>query len=411
MDNVTHSLIGIGLARGAFRLLRRKKEGIIPSQDDRKLLKASIWASVLASNLPDIDFVLGPLTGAGNIGYLVQHRGFTHTFLFVPLCALLSALVVGWLARVERSKWSFLFAITAVASLFHIGADFWNEYGVHPFSPFWDRWFYGDFIFIVEPLLWFSMIPMAFQASESRALRIALGVLVAAILALVAFGPFTPWPVPLWLVLWLGLFAFLQKRWQGLEPAVAGVLLVLGTFAVASASARARVLEQMRLVAPREKVTSVTLSPAPGNPLCWRMIVTTLAEGEYRARLGTTSLWPAVSEPERCHAGEDAQRTVHFQIPSISGARDLHWEGEYRASREMFAKVYGENCRLRGAMEFYRVPFLSRRGADLIAGDIRYDREPGIGFSEVDLQAPDCPSRLPGWIPPAAWLLGQSSPP
>jgi hypothetical protein len=188
-----------------------------------------------------------------------------------------------------------------------------------------------------------------------------------------------------------------------------GVTATLLIFAAASSMARTRVLLQMALVAPEEKITSVTLSPAPGNPLCWRTIVTSTAStetgSEYRARVGATSLAPGISSPERCHSGTEGNPTVHLLTPTISGARDVHWGGEYRASVEMFKKLYLENCQLSALMQFLRVPFVSRRGTELIGGDIRYDRELGIGFSEADLKAEPCPRNLPGWIPPASWLI------
>ena len=36
----------------------------------------------------------------------------------------------------------------------HCLVDFTNSYGWRPFPPFWDRWFYGDLVFIVDPYMW-----------------------------------------------------------------------------------------------------------------------------------------------------------------------------------------------------------------------------------------------------------------
>jgi len=39
----------------------------------------------------------------------------------------------------------------------HIAFDAFNNYGVHPFAPFEDRWFYGDAVFIIDPWLWLTL--------------------------------------------------------------------------------------------------------------------------------------------------------------------------------------------------------------------------------------------------------------
>ncbi|WP_370466973.1 metal-dependent hydrolase, partial [Salmonella enterica] len=55
---------------------------------------------------------------------------------------------VSWADRMQ------LAAIACLATLLHIALDFTNSYGVHPFWPFDNRWYYGDAVFIVEPLFW-----------------------------------------------------------------------------------------------------------------------------------------------------------------------------------------------------------------------------------------------------------------
>ena len=50
--------------------------------------------------------------------------------------------------------------------------DFTNSYGVHPFWPVDNRWYYGDAVFIVEPLLWACSAPLLFtlRSKVTRAL-------------------------------------------------------------------------------------------------------------------------------------------------------------------------------------------------------------------------------------------------
>src|SRR5690606_31001838 len=144
MDNATHSLAGVFLAQCA---LGRQSE---PE-------RARLWlpfhlAGVLGSNLPDLDFVYTSLT-EGKLGYLLHHRGHTHT---APIAVLLGVGLAGVLAwslrrrgvplRSRTAAW--LYGLAGVATLLHIAMDFGNGYGVHPWWPFDNRWFYGDAIFI-----------------------------------------------------------------------------------------------------------------------------------------------------------------------------------------------------------------------------------------------------------------------
>jgi inner membrane protein len=113
----------------------------------------------LASEAPDLDIMehlKGPVFG------FAHHRGFTHSFLGVPLVA---AVVVGfiyllWRLRGSKTKeasppprWGLLFLFACLASLSHILLDFTNNYGVRPFWPFSERWYSWDIVYIFEPVL------------------------------------------------------------------------------------------------------------------------------------------------------------------------------------------------------------------------------------------------------------------
>ncbi len=98
----------------------------------------------------------------GSAFALNHHRGFTHSFLGVPLVA---AFVVGfvyllWRLRGRKTRnpnlpprWGLLFAYACLAGLSHILLDFTTSYGVRPFWPFSERWISWDIVFIVEPVL------------------------------------------------------------------------------------------------------------------------------------------------------------------------------------------------------------------------------------------------------------------
>jgi len=180
MEPVTHLLTGACLARSGF---------------NRRTAYATL-AMTLAAEAPDLDTLWslrGPVAG------FEHHRGWTHSFLGIPLEA---AVVVGavWLwhrwklgrerarskvyaTRPETSptpqpeaqaapatpatsrareappvRWALLYAFAIVALLSHILLDWTNNYGVRPFFPFNPRWYAGSFVFIFEPVMFLLLL-------------------------------------------------------------------------------------------------------------------------------------------------------------------------------------------------------------------------------------------------------------
>ncbi|WP_229425109.1 metal-dependent hydrolase [Massilia sp. Se16.2.3] len=84
MDNLTHSLVGLALGELAHRVLPTEADPARASTRRRLLLSCG----ALASNFPDLDLVLTPLL-PDPFGYLLHHRGHTHTLLYALPQALL----------------------------------------------------------------------------------------------------------------------------------------------------------------------------------------------------------------------------------------------------------------------------------------------------------------------------------
>ena len=78
-------------------------------------------------------------------------------------------------------------------------------------------------------------------------------------------------------------------------------------------------------------------------------------------------------------------------------------EGEYRSSRAQFSAL-AANCEFRALMIFARIPFIVKDDSikETIFGDLRFDNEKGLGFSEFTLNSEaDCLGlQIPPWIPP-----------
>jgi len=125
---------------------------------NRKTALATLTLT-LAAEAPDLD-ALGRFGGPA-FGF-AHHRGFTHSFLGIPLTA---AVVVGgvyliWRLRGRRTnnpklppRWGLLFVYACLAGLSHILLDFTNNYGVRPFWPFSEKWYSWDIVFIIEPVM------------------------------------------------------------------------------------------------------------------------------------------------------------------------------------------------------------------------------------------------------------------
>ena len=125
---------------------------------NRKTALATLTLT-LAAEAPDLD-VLGRF--GGSTFAFAHHRGFTHSFVGVPLDALVVVGFVYLLWRIRGRKikdpnlpprWGLLFAYACLAGLSHILLDFTNNYGVRPFWPFSGRWYSWDIVFIVEPVM------------------------------------------------------------------------------------------------------------------------------------------------------------------------------------------------------------------------------------------------------------------
>ena len=143
MEPITHFLTGACLGRAGL---------------NRKTALATLTLT-LAAEAPDLDILSrfgGPAFG------FAHHRGFTHSFLGLPLDA---AAVVGfvyliWRLRGRKVKdpnlpprWGLLFLYACLAGVSHILLDFTNNYGVRPFWPFSEKWYSWDIVFIFEPIL------------------------------------------------------------------------------------------------------------------------------------------------------------------------------------------------------------------------------------------------------------------
>jgi inner membrane protein len=171
MDNLCHTLAGAAL--GEAGLKRRTA--------------LSTATLMLASNLPDIDVAVF----ATDTLAMAFRRGWTHGVVAqLVLPPLLAVTMLAW-DRVRRrpdhpaASFRGLLVLSYIGVWLHVFMDWLNTYGVRLLKPFSDRWFYGDALFIVDPILyvvfgvaivWARRVELRDAAAAQRVARKGLAV-------------------------------------------------------------------------------------------------------------------------------------------------------------------------------------------------------------------------------------------
>lgn len=145
MDNLTHSLTGLALARVGL---------------NRSVPHATLLL-ILSANAPDIDIIA---LSRGPLRYLELHRGYSHSLLGLPVMAALCVLFAASVYR-EKLPWvrAFLLCCAGVAS--HLLLDWTNSYGIRLFLPFSSRWLHADLnglydVWILAALVFAALWPL-----------------------------------------------------------------------------------------------------------------------------------------------------------------------------------------------------------------------------------------------------------
>lgn len=136
MDILAHAATG-GLVALAMRTQRTSQP--------------SLWcwlsAGIATALIPDVDGLLGLL---GNpLWGISQHRGITHSIVFLPLYAWLLALLYQRLFR-SCYRWQDFFPMTMAVLLSHVAVDLLTSYGTQLLSPFSSQRFSIPVLFIMD---------------------------------------------------------------------------------------------------------------------------------------------------------------------------------------------------------------------------------------------------------------------
>lgn len=410
MDNLSHSVVGLAAGELIHRCLQAEPEQE-SNRARRRLLLVSCW---IASNFPDLDLVLTPLLPAP-LGYLLHHRGHTHTLLYaIPQALAVWGLI--WLlwprARrlLRHSPTARVGLALSIAGGFilHMLMDSLNSYGIHPFHPFDSNWYFGDMVFILEPWFWIVFgIPMAMTVKR-RWLAAAFAAMLIGLPVYFTLQNYLSWGSMAALGLAAFLLAVIQRHSlisgaSGKVPLLAAFLIGIGFTGVqgfASSHARQFIQADAKMKDEAASMLDVSLTPFPGNPLCWTFvsIESIEVEGSYRLRRGLLSLAPSLMPVSACPE-------KFLERPWLAGSSPrMAVVLEERGSLKTLRALKANNCHFEAWLRFARLPLLR----DNTASDLRFSSSPRGNFTTMemdDFKEKACSSHVPRWNFPRSDLL------
>lgn len=394
MDNLTHSLFGAAIAE-VYVENKFKNSAFRPHKN------IFYFFSIFANSCPDLDLFFG-LIDNSSIGYMLNHRGWTHTVAgTIPQIVLLMGAAWMWL-RFMRQDLMIYFKDIVLLLFFglqaHMLLDFFNSYGVHPWSPLDNTWYYLDSIFIIEPLLWFALISIWLPPWKWR-----LALLIPP-LAAYAFGwwnEFVSTAVALAAVVFAS-FAFnLQRYLLKVHRGAMGLFLffaVVLTFWGSQHWARLRIMDELSKNTS-QKTLDLVLFSLPSNPTCWFFLAPQVLETQYSVTHGSISLfgnsrdcksWPRKNEEQPSNAQQSSLGELWIR---------QRWQATLTDLQPLL-----ERCDVQAWLQFARVPFWENS----VLNDLRFSTRNGNNMTTHDLNKwpqPVCPVLKVPWQPPRQDLI------
>jgi inner membrane protein len=378
MDNLTHSLLGLTAAKAGLE----------------KLSPGATALCILAANSPDADILTGIFGDRWT--YLHHHRGITHAIVGAIALAfalpLVFYLIDLLLARVRKRapkvKLRGLMLAAVIVTATHPLMDWTNNYGVRPLLPWNSNWFYGDFVFVIDPVLWLTLGGAAFLLTANNKKKLAVWLLLGAVLTFLVFlGPTNRgglanatvlrvvWIIAL-VVLVILFWRQAGKRWGwklGVAAFVVISIYMSSLFMLhQTALKQARREAAMISVDNSETVIDVAAMPVLANPFNWLCVVET-DRAAYKFSLSL-----ADSRGRRNQVRYDKPEALNS--PAISQAnKDRRTWFFLEFARFPVARVAGEDCASQTLVQF---------------ADLRYT-EPGENRGTFALEVPvECPASI-----------------
>jgi inner membrane protein len=265
--------------------------------------------------------------------------------------------------------------------------DWTNNYGIRFLLPWTEKWFYGDLVFIVDPLLWFALGGASFLLASRARAQLIFWCALWAILTLALFLlPQQREVIPhvvlfraVWVISLAGFFVARRARWgQRFGPRLALLALaVVAGYWIALAVAHQRAVGAAGRFAEalagsrNEKVIQLAAMPMLADPFHWQCISET-DRATYRYKVSLLGSPLASSEFER------------FEKPNPREVAAIE-----SASRDDRAKIF---------LDFARFPAMRVKDLDCISqtvvqfADLRYTEPGGAQRGTFSLDVPvACP--------------------
>jgi inner membrane protein len=394
MDNITHSLVGVALADLAM--------GRRATKVQRPLF---VGAGIIAANLPDLDLAYSRITPPP-LGYLLHHRGHTHTVAGLGVLALVLVAAYWFFPSVRKMRVSGhvrFWLLVAIALASHLALDGLNSYGVHPFSPVDNSWYFGDSVFILEPSLWVILGVAAALNAHGRTARLLIALPILILLPTTVSAGAIQIEAVVALAIGGSLFAWCAFRWPPHRRAVAALAALV--LIVAGLSGTSRVARSVAVASltpeVRGRMVDVILTPNPSSPLCWAVIAIELREDEgvYVLWRGTLSLKPEWKIPADCASHQLGGGTR--DAAGLGGGRLVLRDVRRQPLQRLRALAKGD-CWVRAWLRFGRAPVIE--GGAIF--DLRFSDRIGQEFSHMRMgRREGCPANIPNWAMPRADLL------
>lgn len=378
MDNLTHSLVGLTLAKAGLE----------------RLSPGATTVCILAANAPDID--VGVLVLRGRWEYLQHHRGITHSIIgfcvlavALPLVFYLAARAIAYLRKQPTQvRFSGLLIASLVATATHPFLDWTNNYGIRFLLPWNPKWFYGDFAFVIDPYFWMVLGGAAFLLTATTKPRVFVWFVIALVptylVVMGSAGSNRLANANVLRLFWLAALILLiaayhlefRKRY-GAKLAVAA-LVVVSVYCCALALTHVVALQRAReqaagiASAQGEQVMRVVAMPTVANPTAWLCVLET-ERATYKFDLSLIGNGGPVN-------------MARFEKPTGLAA-DYVTEAEHDERAQIFLgfarfpgfRVKDESCATQTLVQF---------------ADLRYT-EPGKGRGTFSLEVPvECPPQI-----------------
>ncbi|HWK52639.1 MAG TPA: metal-dependent hydrolase [Steroidobacter sp.] len=409
MDNLTHTIIGTLVGEVAARVAPGQRS-TLPATTRRNL---SVTLAAIGSNLPDSDLLYSYFDG--KISYLLHHRGYTHTILIALLLGAATLAITRWWLRrrglhPSSQDYALLGGVLLFTPLLHIAMDFTNNYGVHPFWPIDNRWFYGDSVFIIEPLFWAACAPLAF-IFKTRVARFAVLLLMVFAIALCFLTGMVPLPMTVAYSLLVAGMLLIGQRAPANVALGASVIVWLGStamFVMTAQAARSQIDAIAAQQFPGNTLLDRMVTPMPINPLCWEVMILQKESDAAVIRRAMLAMSPAWLTANQCLSRSlDREITAPLVPVAEASTAQLKWYGQISTPIAKLVELARTNCEAAAAFRFIRMPWLAQVKQGLVLGDLRYDREPELGFAELVMtDQPNCPAFEPSWVEPRRDVLG-----